>query len=166
MNQSISSWIDCYIESLNWNFLNWRVHRYFLFSQSVLSIMFSEFSYYFYCGFYLSFGTVMLVLLHKLKQLGCFLIHYFDNLSTTMLITYQRVINKLFPWLMTAVLFWVAYSLLLWNVIFFFACSFLDDLNRIGSKDYVPSEQDILRTRVKTTGIVEVHFNFKNLNFK
>lgn len=29
-----------------------------------------------------------------------------------------------------------------------------------------PTEQDILRTRVKTTGIVEVHFSFKNLNFK
>merc|ERR1719245_1128058 len=32
--------------------------------------------------------------------------------------------------------------------------------------DYQPTEQDILRTRVKTTGIVEVHFSFKNLNFK
>jgi len=45
-------------------------------------------------------------------------------------------------------------------------CSFLDDLDRLGAKDYMPTEQDILRTRVKTTGIVEVHFHFKNLNFK
>ena len=44
--------------------------------------------------------------------------------------------------------------------------SFLDDLDRLGAKDYMPTEQDILRTRVKTTGIVEVHFSFKNLNFK
>ena len=44
--------------------------------------------------------------------------------------------------------------------------SFLDDLDRLGQKDYQPTEQDILRTRVKTTGIVEVHFSFKNLNFK
>ena len=44
--------------------------------------------------------------------------------------------------------------------------SFLDDLERLGAKDYMPTEQDILRTRVKTTGIVEVHFHFKNLNFK
>lgn len=44
--------------------------------------------------------------------------------------------------------------------------SFLDDLARLGRKDYMPTEQDILRTRVKTTGIVEVHFSFKNLNFK
>jgi hypothetical protein len=44
--------------------------------------------------------------------------------------------------------------------------SFLDDLDRLGKKDYMPTEQDILRTRVKTTGIVEVHFSFKCLNFK
>lgn len=44
--------------------------------------------------------------------------------------------------------------------------SFLDDLERLGETNYQPTEQDILRTRVKTTGIVEVHFTFKNLNFK
>ena len=48
----------------------------------------------------------------------------------------------------------------------FYFFSFLDDLDRLGAKDYQPTEQDILRTRVKTTGIVEVHFSFKNLNFK
>lgn len=47
-----------------------------------------------------------------------------------------------------------------------FIFSFLDDLDRLGGKEYMPTEQDILRTRVKTTGIVEVHFSFKNLNFK
>lgn len=51
-----------------------------------------------------------------------------------------------------------------WKFLFYF--SFLDDLDRLGAKDYQPTEQDILRTRVKTTGIVEVHFSFKNLNFK
>lgn len=49
---------------------------------------------------------------------------------------------------------------------FLLSNSFLDDLARLGKKDYMPTEQDILRTRVKTTGIVEVHFSFKNLNFK
>lgn len=39
-------------------------------------------------------------------------------------------------------------------------------MDRLGRKEYMPTEQDILRTRVKTTGIVEVHFSFKNLNFK
>ena len=51
------------------------------------------------------------------------------------------------------------------NVLLLFF-SFLDDLDRLGAKGYMPTEQDILRTRVKTTGIVEVHFTFKNLNFK
>jgi hypothetical protein len=43
---------------------------------------------------------------------------------------------------------------------------FLDQLYRIGSPDFLPNEQDILRTRVKTTGIVEINFSFKNLNFR
>uniref|UniRef100_A0A1A8F9P0 Guanine nucleotide-binding protein G(o) subunit alpha n=2 Tax=Nothobranchius korthausae TaxID=1143690 RepID=A0A1A8F9P0_9TELE len=43
---------------------------------------------------------------------------------------------------------------------------YLDSLDRIGAVDYQPTEQDILRTRVKTTGIVETHFTFKNLHFR
>ena len=38
---------------------------------------------------------------------------------------------------------------------------FLDKLDEIGSPQYLPSIQDILRTRVKTTGIVEINFTFK-----
>lgn len=48
----------------------------------------------------------------------------------------------------------------------FSLCSYLDSLDRIGAADYQPTEQDILRTRVKTTGIVETHFTFKNLHFR
>ena len=44
--------------------------------------------------------------------------------------------------------------------------SYLDSLDRLGTKNYQPTEQDILRTRVKTTGIVEIHFNFKKLHFR
>lgn len=47
-----------------------------------------------------------------------------------------------------------------------FVHSYLDSLDRIGAADYQPTEQDILRTRVKTTGIVETHFTFKNLHFR
>ncbi|XP_035207419.1 G protein alpha o subunit-like, partial [Stegodyphus dumicola] len=43
---------------------------------------------------------------------------------------------------------------------------FLDELDRLAQIDYLPNEQDVLRTRVKTTGIIEIHFSFKNLNFK
>lgn len=45
-------------------------------------------------------------------------------------------------------------------------CSYLNDLDRIAQSDYIPTQQDVLRTRVKTTGIVETHFTFKDLHFK
>lgn len=44
-------------------------------------------------------------------------------------------------------------------------CSYLSDVERLGADDYIPSEQDVLRTRVRTTGIVEVKFYFRGLNF-
>lgn len=43
---------------------------------------------------------------------------------------------------------------------------FLDSLDRLAHANYMPTEQDILRTRVKTTGIVEIQFNFKKLHFR
>lgn len=43
---------------------------------------------------------------------------------------------------------------------------FLDSLPRISSRDYVPTQQDVLRTRVKTTGIIETTFKYKGLLFK
>lgn len=47
-----------------------------------------------------------------------------------------------------------------------FTPSYLNDLERIAKPDYIPTQQDVLRTRVKTTGIVETHFTFKDLHFK
>ncbi|XP_010873352.1 guanine nucleotide-binding protein G(i) subunit alpha [Esox lucius] len=46
------------------------------------------------------------------------------------------------------------------------ASYYLNDLDRIAQPSYVPTQQDVLRTRVKTTGIVETHFTFKELYFK
>ena len=43
---------------------------------------------------------------------------------------------------------------------------YLSSLDRMGQYGYIPTEQDVLRTRVKTTGIVETHFSFKGLHFK
>ncbi|XP_076824809.1 guanine nucleotide-binding protein G(i) subunit alpha-like isoform X2 [Clavelina lepadiformis] len=43
---------------------------------------------------------------------------------------------------------------------------YLDSLDRLVSPDYVPTEQDVLRSRVKTTGIVETQFEHKDLHFK
>lgn len=46
------------------------------------------------------------------------------------------------------------------------AAYYLNALDRISQPNYIPSQQDVLRTRVKTTGIVETHFSFKGLHFK
>lgn len=43
------------------------------------------------------------------------------------------------------------------------ASYFLEALDRISLPDYIPSEQDVLRTRVRTTGIVEILFHYKVL---
>ena len=43
---------------------------------------------------------------------------------------------------------------------------FLNSLDRLGDPNYVPNQDDVLRTRVKTTGIVEMRFHFKELFFR
>jgi GTPase SAR1 family protein len=43
---------------------------------------------------------------------------------------------------------------------------FLENVERIASPDYKPTEQDILLSRIKTTGIVEVKFKMKNVDFR
>ena len=43
---------------------------------------------------------------------------------------------------------------------------YLNDLERISKPDYNPSQQDVLRSRVKTVGIVEMDFQINNYKFK
>lgn len=43
---------------------------------------------------------------------------------------------------------------------------YLSQLQRIGSRDYIPTQQDVLRTRVKTFGIIETQYYYKELSFK
>ncbi|CAL8095904.1 unnamed protein product [Calicophoron daubneyi] len=43
---------------------------------------------------------------------------------------------------------------------------YMNSLDRIAAPGYIPTEQDVLRSRVKTTGIVETNFHFKDLDFK
>eukprot|EP01121_Diplochlamys_sp_Union-15-3_P001966 TRINITY_DN1168_c0_g2_i1.p1 TRINITY_DN1168_c0_g2~~TRINITY_DN1168_c0_g2_i1.p1 ORF type:complete len:351 (+),score=57.19 TRINITY_DN1168_c0_g2_i1:89-1141(+) len=43
---------------------------------------------------------------------------------------------------------------------------YFDNLERISQKDYVPSEQDVLRSRAKTTGITETEFEIEGTKFK
>lgn len=43
---------------------------------------------------------------------------------------------------------------------------YLENLDRIAGVHYVPSDQDILRSRVKTTGITETHFKIDDVRFR
>ncbi|XP_062314480.1 guanine nucleotide-binding protein G(t) subunit alpha-1 [Osmerus eperlanus] len=43
---------------------------------------------------------------------------------------------------------------------------YLKDLERLIQPGYIPTEQDMLRSRVKTTGIIETQFGLKDLNFR
>ena len=44
--------------------------------------------------------------------------------------------------------------------------SYLSDLERISAPGYIPTEQDILRVRVPTTGIVEYIFDLEEIRFR
>ncbi|XP_056280180.1 guanine nucleotide-binding protein G(t) subunit alpha-2 [Pseudoliparis swirei] len=46
------------------------------------------------------------------------------------------------------------------------AGSYLNEMDRISKPDYLPTEQDVLRSRVKTTGIIEEQFSCKELYFR
>lgn len=59
----------------------------------------------------------------------------------------------------------LAFSCNSYNVFLPF-CSYLNDLERIGSPGYVPTQQDVLRVRVPTTGIIEYPFDLDNIIFR
>ncbi|KAL9651768.1 hypothetical protein ABK040_014415 [Willaertia magna] len=42
---------------------------------------------------------------------------------------------------------------------------YFENMARIGAENYVPSEEDVVRARIKTTGLVEQNFSFKDLPF-
>ncbi|PRP86204.1 guanine nucleotide-binding protein G(i) subunit alpha-2 [Planoprotostelium fungivorum] len=43
---------------------------------------------------------------------------------------------------------------------------YMNDLTRVTATDYLPTEQDILRSRVKTTGIIETTFYLEKMYFR
>lgn len=47
-----------------------------------------------------------------------------------------------------------------------FLLSYFESIDRIGVPDYIPTDQDVLRSRVKTTGITETCFRIGELNYK
>ena len=44
--------------------------------------------------------------------------------------------------------------------------SYFDSIERIAAHDYVPNDQDVLRSRVKTTGITETTFIIQDLTYR
>lgn len=44
--------------------------------------------------------------------------------------------------------------------------SYLNDLDRICDSAYLPTQQDVLRVRVPTTGIIEYPFDLENVVFR
>ncbi|KAK2087003.1 hypothetical protein P7K49_032910 [Saguinus oedipus] len=44
-------------------------------------------------------------------------------------------------------------------------CSYLTDVDRIATSGYLPTQQDVLRVRVPTTGIIEYPFDLENIIF-
>lgn len=46
------------------------------------------------------------------------------------------------------------------------APSYFDSIERIGETNYVPTDQDVLRSRVKTTGITETTFAIGDLTYR
>ena len=42
------------------------------------------------------------------------------------------------------------------------ACSFLDDMKRITQRDYEPSDQDVVRSRLRTIGVQEYKLVMEN----
>ena len=43
------------------------------------------------------------------------------------------------------------------------ASYFMNDLDRVCTQDYEPTDDDILHTRIRTTGIVKIEFEFRHL---
>jgi G-protein alpha subunit len=44
--------------------------------------------------------------------------------------------------------------------------SFIDDVDRLWAADYVPNDQDLLRSRLRTTGITETIFDLGQLTYR
>lgn len=51
-------------------------------------------------------------------------------------------------------------------ILFMYISSYLSDIDRVTAEGYVPTQQDVLRVRVPTTGIIEYPFDLENVIFR
>ncbi len=49
---------------------------------------------------------------------------------------------------------------------FIVSSSFLDDIERISAQNFTPTDDDILRVRIPTTGIVQEDFKFAHVQLR
>lgn len=42
----------------------------------------------------------------------------------------------------------------------------MNSFDRLSKSDYIPSQEDVLRVRIPTTGIVQITFPIKGVKFK
>lgn len=52
------------------------------------------------------------------------------------------------------------------STLFMYISSYLSDIDRVTAEGYVPTQQDVLRVRVPTTGIIEYPFDLENVIFR
>ena len=57
-------------------------------------------------------------------------------------------------------------AILITSKCLFICCSYLSDIDRIANPEYLPNQQDILRVRVPTTGIIEYPFDLDSIIFR
>lgn len=72
-------------------------------------------------------------------------------------------------WLSTRVIFWmvsVVKNTLPGFIVSLCVCSYLNALDRIAEPAYLPTQQDVLRVRVPTTGIIEYPFDLQSVIFR
>lgn len=52
------------------------------------------------------------------------------------------------------------------HAVVIYISSYLSDIDRVTAEGYVPTQQDVLRVRVPTTGIIEYPFDLENVIFR
>lgn len=62
--------------------------------------------------------------------------------------------------------FTLFFPLPLFALVFLPVSSYLSDLDRIAESSYLPTQQDVLRVRIPTTGIIEYPFDLQSIIFR
>lgn len=78
---------------------------------------------------------------------------------------YLRFCIYYWVWMKRSSIFEYA-SISVLSTLFMYISSYLSDIDRVTAEGYVPTQQDVLRVRVPTTGIIEYPFDLENVIFR